>query len=119
MNLHPLTVILLLSLAYLFYSQGQVFFFFTTLAIGFLLLIVSLSNSGSGSHADHHGSSSLYPEKMEIKISGASHDSGDGQKEMGESIGGAIDFTGKLFGKLFGMTKADAVKEEKKKEGGH
>ncbi len=119
MNLHPLTVILLLALAFLFYSQGQLFFFFATLAIGFLLLIVSLSNSNSSSHHSESHGSSIYPEKMEIKITGDSHDDGDGQKEMSESIGGAIDFTGKLLGKVFGMTKADAVKDEKKKEGGH
>ncbi|MDP3742320.1 MAG: hypothetical protein Q8R15_03330 [Candidatus Micrarchaeota archaeon] len=119
MNLHPLTVVLLLALAYLFYSQGQLFFFFATLAIGFLLLIVSISGSSSSSHSESHGSS-LYPEKMEIKISGDDHvDDGDGQKEMSESIGGAIDFTGKLFGKVFGMTRAKAVKDEDTKEGGH
>ena len=119
MNLHPLTVVLLLALAFLFYSEGQLFFFFATLAIGFLLLVVSISGSSSSSHSEHHGSS-IYPEKMEIKISGDEHkDDGDGQKDMSESIGGAIDFTGKLFGKMLGMTKADAMKEEKKKEGGH
>ncbi len=115
MNLHPLTVILLLALAFLFYSQGQVFFFFTTLAIGFLLLVVSLSDSTTLAREESKHASSLYPEKMEIKISGDEKSSGDGQKELGESVGGFVDFTGKLVGWLLPIPRREK-KEEKKED---
>ena len=114
MNLHPITALLILVLAFFFYSSGQVFFFFTTLAIGFLLFVVSLSASGSAVvHNEHKTSSSLYPEKMEIKITGDEHKSdGSGQKDLAEGIAGTVDFTGKVIGKLFGSISEK--KEEKK-----
>ena len=90
-----MTLLLVLVLAFFFYSQGQIFFFFTTLAIGFLLLVVSLSEPAAAKHEEKSGGS-LYPEKMEIKISGDSHDSGNGQKELGESVGGFVNFIGDL-----------------------
>lgn len=111
MNLHPLTALLLLGLAFLFYTSGQYFFFMTTLAIGFLLFVVSFSTP-SPSHGDGHKSGgSLYPEEMKIHIGGDEGPPPDGQKELGESIAGSVEFTGKLLGKLFGGSG--------KKEGGH
>ncbi len=117
MNLHPLTLVLLLALAFLFYSQGQVFFFFTTVAIGFLLLVVSLSepaHHGHESSGSSHGS--LYPEKIEIKVTGDDGDHGDGQKELGESVGGFVDFTGKLISWALPNSKRYASKDDKKEE---
>ena len=108
MNLHPLTLILVLGLAFLFYSQGQVFFLFATLAIGFLLLVVSLTEPAAEKHEEK--SHSLYPEKMEIKIAGNGHDKSDGQKELAESVGGFVNFTGNLLAWVLPTTK----KEEKK-----
>ena len=113
MNLHPLTLVLLLALAFIFYSQGQEFFLLATIAIGFLLFVTSLSEPGPAASHGEGKSGSLYPEKMEIKVSGDSHASGDGQKELGENIGGFIDFTGKVVGWLLPLPPK-AKKEEKK-----
>ncbi len=104
MNLHPLTIVLILILAFLFYSQGQYFFLFTALAIGFLLLVVSLA--GPEPKHEEHKSSSIYPEKMDITIGAPILEDVGGITEIGEGVAGIVDFTGKVAGKVF-KTKLD------------
>ncbi|MBI4406774.1 hypothetical protein HY571_02575 [Candidatus Micrarchaeota archaeon] len=123
MNLHPLTVGLLLVLAFLFYSQAQFFFLFTTLAIGFLLLVVSLA--GPEPKHEEHKSSSIYPEKMDITIGAPVPEDETGIGEVGKGVAGIVDFTGKLAGKVF-KTKLDdrsraetPGRDEGKGRGGH
>lgn len=99
MNLHPLTGLLLLGLAFLFYVEGQYFFLLTTLAIGFLLFVVSLSTPGGSSHHEAHGGSP-YPSEMKIHIAGDEFPP-DGEEKLGKSVAGAVEFTGSLIGKLW------------------
>ncbi len=105
MNLHPLTLVLLLALSYLFYAEGQFFFLFTTLAIGFLLLVTSLS--GTEPEHSYNRSGSLYPEQMKITILGPPPLAPEGKELVGEGIGNVIDFGGKLFGKFLSGKKLD------------
>ncbi|MFH1247014.1 MAG: hypothetical protein V1644_01410 [Candidatus Micrarchaeota archaeon] len=114
MNLHPLTALLLVILAFLFFSQGQLFFFFATLAIGFLLIIVSLSNSTTAAQSHDEHCSSVYPEKMELIVKGEEFVPFSGKKEFAEGIGGAIDFSGRLIGKLFSPIIPSRKEEHKK-----
>ncbi|MFH0713675.1 MAG: hypothetical protein V1722_03940 [Candidatus Micrarchaeota archaeon] len=117
MNLNPMTVILLLILAFFFYSQGYVFFFFITLAIGFILLLtsaVSPSYSSSSAHHDCEGhSSSVYPEKMQIQVTGTPPEF-YGPNEFSEGMASTIDFAGRLIGKL--LPKHEPIEDEPEKK---
>lgn len=118
MNLNPMTVILLLILAFFFYSQGYVFFFFVTLAIGFILLLTSAFSSGGSSHSTHHESeghsSSVYPEKMQIQVTGTPPEF-YGPGEFSEGMASTIDFAGRLIGKLLPHHEPIVDEPEKKK----
>lgn len=112
MNLHPVTLLFILILAAFFYSQGQFFFLFATLAIGFLLLLSSLTSPSSSGHGDVH---SVYPEKMTIDVRGPEEPLTGGEKDFAERVGGTVDFTGNLLGAIFG----GKGNKKEEKSGGH